>query len=97
MPATPNALIAWSPGAGDVNQFMLKTPAELNQKLPQFEAHSQLLNLAPDAVLQSPALKRYIPVRPLPVQAPLPAEIVALLGWPQQATYAPGAYQPVSR
>jgi hypothetical protein len=28
------------------------------------------------------------------VQAPLPAEIVALLGWPQQPTYAPGAYQP---
>ena len=92
-PATSNALIAWSPGAGDTNQFMLKTPAELNQKLPQFEAHSQLLNLAPDAVLQGPALKRYAPVRPLPVQAPLPAEIAALLGWPQQATYAPGAYQ----
>jgi hypothetical protein len=93
-PANANALIAWSPGAGDTNQFMLQSPAELNQKLPPFEAHSQLLNLAPDAVLQSPALKRYAPVRPLPAQAPLPAEIAALLGWPQQATYAPGAYQP---
>jgi hypothetical protein len=88
------ALIAWSPGAGDVNQFMLRTPAELNQRHPRFEAHSQLLALAPEAVLQSPGLKRYAPVRPLPVKSPLPAEVAALLGWPKQDTYVPGAYQP---
>lgn len=89
-----DALIAWSPGAGDINQFMLKTPAELQRKHPQFEAHSQLLDLAPGDVLQSPALKRYAPVRPLPVQSPLPADVVELLGWPKQDAYVPGAYQP---
>jgi parallel beta-helix repeat protein len=87
------ALIAWSPAAGDVNQFIHKSPAELQQKFPQFEAHSQLLPLAPNVVLQSPVLKRYAPILALPVKAPLPAEVAALLGWPKQDSYTPGAYQ----
>ena len=93
-PATAGtpALIAWSPGAGDINQFMLKSPAELQQKLAQFEAHSQLLPLAPGAVLQSPALQRYAPTRALEVKAPLPVEVATLLGWPKQDGYGVGAY-----
>ena len=52
-PATPGtpALVAWSPAAGDTNQFMLQSPAEVNAKFPQFEAHSRLLDLVPGAVL----------------------------------------------
>jgi parallel beta-helix repeat protein len=88
------ALIAWSPAAGDTNQFMLQTPAELTAKLPQFEAHSHYLPLAPNAVVQSPELRNYAPARPLPVRAPLPAHVAELLGWPRQDAYAPGAYQP---
>jgi parallel beta-helix repeat protein len=87
------ALIAWSPAAGDTNQFMLQSPAELSQKLPQFEAHSKLLELAPNAVLKSPELRRFAPAIPLTVKAPLPAQIVTLLGWPKQDGYVPGAYQ----
>jgi parallel beta-helix repeat protein len=87
------ALIAWSPGAGDTNQFMLKTPAELTAKLPQFEKNSVLLPLAPNAVVQSPELRNYAPVRALPVRAPLPPEVAKLLGWPAQEAYVPGAYQ----
>lgn len=88
------ALIAWSPGAGDTNQFMLAAPAELTAKLPQFEARSLLLPLAPNAVVQSPELRRYAPARPLPPGAAPPAAVAQLLGWPQRDAYAPGAYQP---
>lgn len=88
------ALIAWSPAAGDTNQFMFRSLAELQQKFPPFEAHSQVLPLPPGAVLQSLDLKRLTPVRPLPVGSPLPAEIAGLLGWPKQDAYVPGAYQP---
>lgn len=86
-------LIAWSPGAGDTNQFMLKTPAELTARLPQFEAHGTLLPLAPNAVVQSPELRNYAPAGELPVRAPLPAKIAELLGWPARDGYVPGAYQ----
>ncbi|HEX2853388.1 MAG TPA: right-handed parallel beta-helix repeat-containing protein [Opitutaceae bacterium] len=86
-------LIVWSPATGSANQYMFKSPAELQQKLPAFEAHSELLPLAPDAVLENPAQKRYAPGRSLPVKSPLPAEIAALLGWPRQDSYTPGAYQ----
>jgi hypothetical protein len=88
------SLAVWSPAEGDINQFDFKTLAELQAKFPQFEVHSQSLDLEPGAVLKSPELKNYRPVGVLPVQSPLPADIVKLLGWPQQATYAPGAYQP---
>jgi hypothetical protein len=93
VPNVGPALIAWSPAAGDSNQFMFQSPAELSAQLPQFDAHSVLLPLAPTAVLQSPELRRYAPARPLSVQAPLPAAVAQLLGWPVQQTYVPGAYQ----
>ena len=89
-----SALIAWSPAEGAVNQFEFKNLADLRARFPQFEAHSQTLDLEPDEILQSPELKNYQPIRALPVQTSLPADIVKLLGWPQQTTYAPGAYQP---
>ena len=92
-PAGPT-LIAWSPAAGESNQYQFATPADLTAQLPAFETHSALLPLAPGAVLQSPALRRLAPARPLPVQAPLPAAIADLLGWPKQPPYTPGAYQP---
>lgn len=91
--AAAPALVAWSPAAGDTNQFLLASPAEVNAKFPQFEAHSRLLDLVPGAVLQGPDLRRYTPIRALPVSAPLPAQVADLLGWPKQDTYAPGAYQ----
>jgi parallel beta-helix repeat protein len=89
-------LAAWSPAEGEVNQFEFKTLAELQAKFPQFEAHSQSLDLEPGAVLQSPELKNYRPIRALLVQSVLPSDIIKLLGWAQQAVYVPGAYQPAS-
>jgi parallel beta-helix repeat protein len=91
--AAGRPLITWSPAEGEANQHEPRTPAELSAKLPAFEAHSQLLTLAPGAVLQSPELRRYAPARVLPVKAPLAAPVVQLLGWPQRNGYVPGAYQ----
>ena len=93
IPTTHN-LAVWSPAEGELNQFEFETLAALQAKFPQFEAHSQSLDLEPSAVLQSLNLKNYRLIRALPVQAPLPADIARLLGWPEQPTYAPGAYQP---
>ncbi|HEX2860009.1 MAG TPA: right-handed parallel beta-helix repeat-containing protein [Lacunisphaera sp.] len=87
------ALIAWSPAAGDTNQFMLQSPAELQGKLSQFDAHSQLLAVAPNAVLQSPELRRYAPARALPVKSAPPPRIIELLNWSKQPGYTAGAYQ----
>ena len=88
------SLVAWSPADGDTSQYEFKTLAELQAKLPQFEAHSQMLALDPGAVLQSPDLKNYHPIRALPATAPLPDDIAQLLGWPKQTASVPGAYQP---
>ena len=96
-PASPGGgtqpLVIWSPADGDLNQFEFAALAELQRKLPQFEAHSQSLEVEPGAVLRSPELKNFQPIRSLPVPAELPTDVVRLLGWPQQATYVPGAYQ----
>ncbi len=91
--AAAKLLITWSPAAGAANQHEFKNLADLQAALPAFEAHSQLLDLEPGAVLRSPELKNYTLSRSLPVRAPLPAGIAALLGWPRQETYTPGAYQ----
>lgn len=87
------SLVTWSPGEGDVNQFDFKTLAELQAKLPAFEAHSLQLALDPGEVLRSPELKNYALTRVLPVKVSLSPEITALLGWPKQKSYSPGAYQ----
>ncbi len=88
------SLVAWSPADNDTLQFEFKTLDDLRKKFPQFEAHSQALDLDPGAVIQSPELKNFHLVRSLPVQSPLPADVAKVLGWPEQATYTPGAYQP---
>ena len=93
---SPLSLAAWSPAEGEINQFDFKSLAELQAKFPQFEAHSQSIELEPGAVFQSMELKNYRPIHAFSAQSPLPADIAKLLGWPQQATYIPGAYQPPS-
>jgi parallel beta-helix repeat protein len=94
-PATTVAknLVTWSPAAGDSNQYEFKSVAELQAKLSPYEPHSQVLDLEPGSVLQSPDLKNYALTRAVPVKAAPPAEIISLLGWPKQDSYAPGAYQ----
>jgi parallel beta-helix repeat protein len=86
-------LVTWSPAEGEANQFDFKTLADLQAKLPAFEAGSQALAAEPGAVIRSVELKRFDPVHSLPVKAAPPAEIITLLGWPKQVSYAPGAYQ----
>ena len=85
-------LMVWAPAAGEDYQVALNTPAELHQLYPAFEARSQLVAGDLTGALRSPELQHYEPIRRLPVNAPLPAEIQQLLGWPKQDTYAPGAY-----
>lgn len=86
-------LITWSPASGDVNEQAFKSLAELRAALPGFEVHSQSLPLDPGAVVRSVELKNFALTRPSPIQAPLPAEIARLLGWPKQNSSIPGAYQ----
>lgn len=90
----PSSLVAWSPAEGDTNQFNFKSLAELQARFPQFEVHSKSLEFEPRAVLQSPELKNYRPIRVLPVQTHPPADVVKILGWPARENYSPGAYQP---
>jgi hypothetical protein len=87
------SLIAWSPGAGDTNQFQFASLADLQGRFSQFEAHSVALEGEIGAFLQGPDLKNYAPIHELPVRAPLPADLSTLLGWPKQDGYAPGAYR----
>ena len=94
-PASPVAktLATWSPVAGDLNLVEFKTLAELQAKLPAFEAHSLQLAAEPGSILQSPEMKNFRPFRAVPVKTALPAGVATLLGWPKQDGYAPGAYQ----
>ena len=50
---------------------------------------------SPSSVLTAACLLAMLvaPALPLPVKAPLPTQVAALLGWPQQDGYVPGAYQ----
>jgi parallel beta-helix repeat protein len=86
------ALVTWSPGAGDLNQFDFSSLAGLQSKLPAFEAHSRQLAAEPGAVLQSPELKNFRPINLLPVEAAVPAEVTVILGWPPSPAYLAGAY-----
>ena len=90
--AAARSLVVWSPAEGDNNQFEFQTLAGLHARLPQFEVHSQILELDPGAVLQSPELKNYRPIRVLPASASVPDDIARLLGWPEQTAAGPGAY-----
>ncbi len=85
-------LITWAPAAGENYSVALKSPGELQKLYPGFEVHSQLRAGDPAGVLRSPELKNYEPFRELPVNAPLPADIQKLLGWPARENYAPGAF-----
>jgi len=86
-------LVAWSPAEGDVNQFEFKNLDQLREKFPQFETHSVQLALDPGAVVRSPELKNFQPLRPLLAQSKLPADVARLLGWPAGKSHEPGAYQ----
>lgn len=90
--AAGRPLIVWAPAVGRDEQIEFKTPTALQKLFPAFEAHSQLINGELWSLLRSPELQRYEPIRRLPVDAPLPPDILQLLGWPRQETYAPGAY-----
>jgi hypothetical protein len=85
-------LIAWAPASAESASISVKTPAELHEFRPAFEAHSQLRTADPGTVLRSPELKRYDAVARLGSDSPLPADIAPLLGWAAADAYAPGAY-----
>ena len=92
MTGTPGSLISWSPAAGDANSHEVATLEDLRAKLPQFEQGSVEVGASASEVLQSPELKNLAPSRPLAVEAPLPADVAKLLGWPARNAYQPGAY-----
>ena len=85
-------LVAWSPAAGEAYQVAFKNLAKLQEMFPAFDSHSVWLATDLPAVFRSPVLKRYELARSLGVSAPLPDDIVSLLGWPLRDGFAPGAF-----
>lgn len=90
--STARSLIAWAPIAAEGNQAELKSPAEVTKLHPQFEASSQLLPLAPTALLRSPLLKNYEPIRDLPKTVKVSDEVRRALGWTDAQADTVGAY-----
>jgi parallel beta-helix repeat protein len=92
--ADAQALIVWSPVAGDNCQVEFRTLEEMQKSYPEFEAHSLYLTNYFGSAFKSPKLGNYELIRSFaePASAPLPAEIRKLLGWTEQESRTPGAY-----
>jgi len=91
--APTRPLVQWSPAAGEKNELEFTRLEDSRALLPQFEAHSRVVDAGAGAQLQSLELKNYRPVGITADASPLPAEVAQLLGWPARSSYLPGAYQ----
>ena len=92
---TSRNLFVWSPVEGSNCVANVKTLADLQKLAPEFETHSQSMNLPLGAVFRSPDLARYELIRALGDSAALgalPADIQQLLAWPDKEPRVPGAY-----
>jgi hypothetical protein len=88
-------LLVWSPVDANNCVTELKTLADLRKLHPEFEAHSQFLNLPLSSVFKIPQLAHFEPIRALlgdPAAGPVPVEAQQLLGWPANEPHTPGAY-----
>jgi hypothetical protein len=89
------ALLVWSPVAGENCVTELKALADMQKLHPEFEAHSQVLNMDLGSVFKSPELGNYELIQGFTELAStgfLPTEIQQLLGWSKQEALPPGAF-----
>ena len=90
-PARP--FVQWSPVAGEKNDLEFARVEDFRALLPQFEAHSRILDAGATARLRSLELKNFQLVGVPAEASPLPATVATLLGWKADGKYLPGAYQ----
>jgi hypothetical protein len=93
--AAGQALMVWSPIAGETCQVELASLEDLRKLQPGLEARSRESSDYVGALFRSPELSNYELARPLPGLQPtddLPAEVAKLLGWPAAQTRTPGAF-----
>ncbi len=92
--AAAQALIVWSPVAGEDCQVEVGLLEDLRRLRPEFEARGLDLREFAGAFFKSPELMRYELARSLPVSLAglVPPEIRRLLGWKEQDAGVPGAY-----
>lgn len=93
-PASTAPLLTWSPAQGDGPGDAFPSLAAFQRSSPSSESHSAHLVASPASIIRSPELEHLQLIRDLPIHSTLPAELARRLGWPERATYAPGAYQP---
>ncbi len=88
-------LLVWSPVEGGNCVTELPTLTDLQKLAPDFETHSQAVNLPLGSVFKAPDLARYELIRsfgPAVGAGPLPPEVRQVLAWPDQTPFLPGAY-----
>jgi parallel beta-helix repeat protein len=88
-------LIVWGPVEGTECVKEFAALDEFRKLRPDYEAHSIYLPGDYGSVFKSVDLKNYQLNMSFnrPSASPVPAEVLKLLGWPKQTSYAPGAYQ----
>jgi hypothetical protein len=87
-------LLVWSPVAGANCVTELKSLDVLRSLHPEYESSGREFPGYYGSVLKGPEIKNYRLRAGLKVTTglALPDEVRALLGWPKQQSYAPGAY-----
>ncbi len=91
-PAVTGPLYLWSPGVEKTGVGEVADVSRLQELRPGEEKDSQLWVRDPRAVVQSIELDRLQLLSGVPVSVTPLQEVRRLLGWPEQGTYAPGAY-----
>jgi hypothetical protein len=91
--APTRPLVQWSPAAGEKNELEFARLDDSRALLPQFEAHSRVVDAGAGAQLRSLELKNYRLIGVSADTSPLPAEVAKVLGWSAKGSYLPGAYQ----
>ncbi|MBN2371103.1 MAG: right-handed parallel beta-helix repeat-containing protein [Vicinamibacteria bacterium] len=88
------ALVVWSPAAGEKCRVESASLDALRQLQPELEAGSLYLSDYRDGLFKSPELHNYELVTPLPMSLDglVPSEILVLLGWSEKEARTPGAY-----
>ena len=97
-PGGADPLLVWSPLPGEVCQAELPSLEALRKVDLAFEVHGRQIAAELCSIFRSPDLGRYDIIRPLGQAGEgddVPADVRALLGWPQEPGRAPGAYPQV--
>ncbi|MGD2094293.1 MAG: right-handed parallel beta-helix repeat-containing protein [Phycisphaerales bacterium] len=92
--ANPQPLITWSPAPDENQRLELNSPQDLHKVFPQFSNNSKVFANYYGPLFKSSILGNYQLLKAFPASAnsaPLPDEILKMLGWKQDARF-PGAF-----